>query len=293
MSGLLLGATGQVGHELRKSLAIHLDLHAPDRGTLDLTDLDAVKRCLDHYRPQWVINAAAYTAVDQAETDTATAFRLNAELPSCLARYCAEHGALLTHYSSDYVYPGDGIRPWTEESPTDPLSRYGQSKLAGDEAVLASGCAAQIFRTSWVYSARGGNFMKTMLRLGRERSSLSIVDDQVGAPTPARLIADVTLHAWQVYRSRPELTGLYHLAPRGFVSWYDFAREIFRLARLHGLPLMLCDDQLSRMATKDYPTPAKRPPNSRLSVSRLENAFDISLPDWRGQLSLTMKDYLR
>ncbi|MBY5928661.1 dTDP-4-dehydrorhamnose reductase [Halomonas sp. DP8Y7-1] len=293
MSVVLLGASGQVGHELRKALAIHADVQAPSRPELDLADIDQVRAYLSHYHPQWVINAAAYTAVDKAESETELAFRLNAGLPACLAKYCAERDILLTHYSSDYVYPGDGEHSWKEDSPTGPLSYYGQSKLAGDKAVQASGCASQIFRTSWVYSARGNNFMKTMLRLGRERKSLSVVDDQVGSPTPARLIADMTVWAWQRYLDDQELTGMFHLAPRGEVSWYGFAREIFRLAREANIPLAIDEAALVPLATSEYPTAATRPSNSRLCLRRTESTFGVRLPHWKEQLALTLTDYLK
>jgi len=292
MSTLLLGVNGQVGHELRRALAIHGALLAPPRTQLDLTDLAAVDDFLHRHQPDTIVNAAAYTAVDKAESETALARRLNTELPDLLARYSADHEAVLVHYSSDYVYPGGGDQPWHEDSPTGPLSIYGQSKLDGDEAIVRRGCSHLIFRTSWVYSARGSNFLKTMLRLGGERDSLAIVADQVGAPTPARLIADVSAHALRRYREAAELGGLYHLAPRGVTSWHGFACEIFRQARHAGMALAIDPERVSAIASDDYPTPATRPLNSRLGLSRLESAFALELPDWQSQLSLTLHDLL-
>ncbi|WP_251978363.1 dTDP-4-dehydrorhamnose reductase [Salinicola avicenniae] len=287
MTILILGGNGQVGFELQRSLAPLGEVIAPDRRSLDLGDPAAVVRALDRWQPTRIVNAAAWTAVDAAENEREAAFRLNAELPAQLADYCASHGGQLIHYSSDYVYPGDGKQAWQETSATGPLSAYGESKLAGDEAVMASGAEALVFRTSWVYSARGGNFMKTMLRLAREREALNIVGDQIGAPTPARLIAEVTLLALR--QSLP--SGLYHLAPRGETSWHGFAQAIFRQARAAGEPLKVDPERVAAIPTSDYPTPATRPLNSRLALARLEQALGITLPGWESQLALTLAEW--
>ncbi|WP_110648376.1 dTDP-4-dehydrorhamnose reductase [Salinicola peritrichatus] len=292
MSILILGGNGQVGFELRRSLACLGEIIAPGRERLDLTDAAAVARVLDRTRPAIIANAAAWTAVDAAETSRDEAFRLNAELPAQLADHAATHGALLVHYSSDYVYPGDGETPWQETSPTAPLSVYGASKLAGDEAVLATDPEALILRTSWVYAARGRNFLNTMLRLGREREALRIVADQIGAPTPARLIAEVTLLALKARRDARLAPGLYHLAPRGETGWHGFAKAIFSHARALGECLAIRDEQLTPIASRDYPTPARRPLNSRLALDKLERGLDITLPDWESQLQLTLGERL-
>ncbi|OLO03623.1 dTDP-4-dehydrorhamnose reductase [Salinicola socius] len=292
MSMLILGGNGQVGFELQRALAPLGPCVAPGRQSLDLQDAAAVARLLDEHRPSLIANAAAWTAVDAAETARDEAFRLNAELPAQLADYCASHGARLVHYSSDYVYPGDGDIAWQESSSSGPLSAYGESKLAGDEAILASGAEALIFRTSWVYSARGHNFMKTMLRLAREREALSIVGDQIGAPTPARLIAEVTLLAVKQQTEGRLASGLYHLAPRGETSWHGFAQAIFQHAEVLGETLRVRPDQVASIATANYPTPAHRPLNSRLSLEKVEQALGITLPDWQSQLQLTLAELL-
>lgn len=292
MTILILGGNGQVGFELQRALAPLGECVAPGRQTLDLMDAAAVARALDEIQPTLIANAAAWTAVDAAETEREGACRLNAELPAQLADYCASHSARLVHYSSDYVYPGDGDAPWQESSTTGPLSVYGESKLAGDEAVLASGADALIFRTSWVYGARGNNFMKTMLRLGREREALSIVGDQIGAPTPARLIAEVTLLALKARMDDRLAAGLYHLAPRGETSWHGFAQSIFRHAQALGETLRIHPDQVASIPTESYPTPARRPLNSRMALEKLEQALGITLPDWESQLQLTLEELL-
>ena len=292
MSILILGGSGQVGFELQRALAPLGNCIAPGRRTLDLQDAAAVVRLLDELRPTLIVNAAAWTAVDAAEKARDEAFRLNAALPAQLADYCASHSATLVHYSSDYVYPGDGDTAWRETSETGPLSVYGKSKLAGDEAVLASGADALIFRTSWVYSARGHNFMKTMLRLAREREALRIVGDQIGAPTPARLIAEVTLLAVKQRGEGRLEPGLYHLAPRGETNWHGFAQAIFRHAEALGETLQVKPDQVVSIATANYPTPARRPLNSRLSLEKVEQALGITLPNWESQLQLTLAELL-
>jgi len=288
MNILLLGKTGQVGFELHRTLSPLGTITAPGRAELDLTSKQAVADYLKAHNPELIVNAAAYTAVDAAEKHQQEAFRLNAGLPEQLATFAAEQGALLVHYSSDYVYPGDGDQPWQETSATGPLSVYGASKLAGDQGIQQSGCDHFIFRTSWVYSARGNNFMKTMLRLAKSKTELNIVSDQIGAPTPARLIAQITNMA--IHSKIP--CGLYHLAPTGETSWQGFAQEIFRLAREQGEELTMGPENAHPIPTSDYPTPAKRPLNSRMDLSKLETALNIQLPDWQSQLALTLAEYL-
>lgn len=279
MNILLLGASGQVGFELNRACAILGNITALERSQLDLMHSQAVDKFLQTSKPGLILNAAAWTAVDAAEEKRAEAKRLNADLPAQLAEYAAANNAKLVHYSTDYVYPGNGEARWHETSPTAPLNYYGETKLAGDNAIKASGADHLIFRTSWVYSARGNNFMKTMLRLANTKPELSIVADQIGTPTPARLIAQVT--ALAVHNQLAK--GFYHLTTQGETSWYGFAEEIFRLARQ--------DIKLNPIPTSDYPTPAKRPLNSRLAVSKLEKALNIQLPDWQSQLALTLSEY--
>lgn len=290
MKMLLLGGSGQVGFELLRSLAPLGSLIAPARVQVDLADPGSVAAFLRDTRPELIVNAAAWTAVDAAEEQRDAAFRMNAQLPQQLADFAAKAGIPLIHYSSDYVYPGDGDTPWQEESPTGPLSAYGESKLAGDQAIAASGARHLIFRTSWIYSARGNNFLRTMLRLGRDRDRLNVVNDQIGAPTPARLIAEITALALYRHRTGRAVEGLYHLAPRGETSWHGFACEIFRRASEFGIPLQLGPAQVAAIPSSDYPTPARRPGNSRLCVDRLEADLDIELPHWEPQLLLTLRE---
>jgi len=276
----LLGKTGQVGFELQRTLSPLGTITAPSREELDLLDHTAVTNYLANTKPGLIVNAAAWTAVDAAEDRHMEAERLNAGLPKQLAEYAGANKVRLVHYSTDYVYPGSGEARWRESSPTGPLSHYGKTKLQGDRAIEQSGADYLIFRTSWVYSARGNNFMKTMLRLAQSKTELNIVADQVGAPTPARLIAQVTSLAIHSRRAK----GLYHLAPRGETSWQGFAREIFHLAGFN--------ITANSIPTSDYPTPAQRPLNSRMDVNKLEQALCIQLPDWQSQLALTLSEYL-
>ncbi|WP_447955895.1 dTDP-4-dehydrorhamnose reductase [Vreelandella sp. EE7] len=294
MKILITGGNGQVGSELKRQLATLGEVLAPTRTILDLAEPCAVNSYLAKHQPDVIVNAAAYTAVDNAESDQAMATRLNATLPQQLAEHCAANNAMLIHYSSDYVYTGKGSSPWQEGDATGPCNVYGETKLAGDEAITDSGCRHLIFRTSWVYSAFGKSFLATMLRLGGERSNLSIIDDQIGAPTPARLIALVTQQAltkWIGEHGSHSLpSGVYHLAPRGETSWHGFACEIFRVASNLGLPLAISPEGVSSIPTAEYPTPAARPLNSRLAVSKLERALGIELPEWQNQLALTVEE---
>lgn len=290
---LVTGGNGQVGFELCRALAPFGRLLAPGREALDLADAAAVDAWLGEHQPDLVVNAAAYTAVDKAEAEPALARRLNAGLPAQLAAYCARRGKWLVHYSSDYVYSGEGDAPWQENAATAPVNTYGETKRDGDAAVLQSGCAHLILRTSWVYSASGGNFVNTMLRLGREREALSVVADQLGTPTPARLIAQLTalaLAPWPRTKAAALASGVYHLAPRGEASWHAVAVAAFRHAARLGMPLAITPQAVAAIPTADYPTPARRPLNSRLDVTRLERALGIALPDWESQLALTVEE---
>ena len=286
MKILLLGKNGQVGWELQRALAPVGTVVALDRGGADglhgdLEDLDGIDRTVRSLAPDVIVNAAAYTAVDKAETDVERAQRINAEAPGVLARAAATVGALLVHYSTDYVFDGGGDTPWRENAPTAPLSVYGRSKLAGEEAIRAAGCRHLILRTSWVYAARGGNFARTMLRLAAERDALTVIDDQVGAPTGADLLADVTAHALRSAMAQPGLAGLYHCAAAGETSWYGYARFVIEAARAAGQPVRVAPDAIRPIPTRAYPTAAQRPLNSRLATHKLQQAFGFVLPPWQ------------
>ncbi|MBU3005729.1 dTDP-4-dehydrorhamnose reductase [Paraglaciecola arctica] len=289
---LVTGGSGQVGYELCRALSAFGSILAPSRDELDLSDANAVDVYLAKHQPDLIVNPAAWTAVDAAETHQNEATRLNTALPAQLAKYADKHNAYLVHYSTDYVYAGTGDKPWLESDTPAPLSVYGQTKLAGDQAVVHHCKNHLIFRTSWVYADRGNNFLKTMLKLGEQRDSLNIVNDQFGAPTNARMIAQVT--ALAIYRkllNQPIESGVYHLVNNGVTNWYGFAEAIFKQARLNNLPLKL--DKLGGISTAEFPTPAARPANSRLNVSKLENALGIKLPNWQQQLEYTLNSYLK
>lgn len=292
---LVLGGNGQVGCELQRTLAPLGEVMAPGREILDLEEAAAVADYLVEQRPDIVVNAAAWTNVDGAEAleNQQAVTRLNEYLPAQLAGYAARFCIPLVHYSSDYVYDGEGNTPRSEEAPTSPCSCYGDSKLAGERAVLDSGARHLVLRTSWVYGSRGVNFMNTMLRLGQERETLRVVDDQVGAPTTARLIAEVTLLALQALLQDRMAPGLYHLASRGETSWHGFACDIFRQALAKGVALEIAPERVAPIPTSDYPTPAVRPLNSRLDVSRIERALSVRMPDWRSQLALALEERLK
>jgi dTDP-4-dehydrorhamnose reductase len=246
----------------------------------DLSQPERVAQTVRDWRPDVIVNAAAHTAVDKAESEVGLARTLNAAAPAALAQAAAETGAWLVHYSTDYVFDGTGDRPWQEGDATGPLSVYGQTKLDGEQAVVASGCQHLIFRTSWVYAARGGNFAKTMLRLAGERERLTVIDDQHGAPTGADLIADVTAHAIRAVRQQPQLAGLYHLVAGGETSWHGYASHVIAQARQLHPELALKVQEIAPVPTSAFPTPAQRPLNSRLATQRLQNAFGLHLPHW-------------
>lgn len=289
MKILLLGKDGQVGWQLQRSLAPHGMVVACGRAECDLADLHQVRAVVRETAPQVIVNAAAYTAVDKAESESGLAHRINAEAPAILAEEASRCGSLLVHYSTDYVFNGEKAIAYVEDDATDPQSVYGLSKLGGEEAIRASSARAVIFRTSWVFGARGGNFVKTILRLARERENLSVVDDQVGSPTPAALIATVTGVALAMLRQGRVLEEgekrLYHLAAARPVSWCEFARTIVGLAgQKPGFNLKLAPAAIHAIPSSDYPLPAQRPMNSRLDCSRLEADFGLQMPDWQPYL---------
>lgn len=289
MKILLLGRDGQVGWQLQRSLAPHGYVVAYSRSEADLSDLEGLRRLVCGAKPDVIVNAAAYTAVDKAESEKDLAFRINAEAPGVLAEETAKLGSLLVHYSTDYVFDGEKATAYSETDQASPQSVYGSSKLAGERAISKIGCKALIFRTSWVFGARGGNFVKTILRLAAERDSLTVVDDQFGSPTPAALIATVTGVALAMLRQgramSPGEQRLYHLAASRPVSWCEFARTIVVEAEGRGdFNLKLGAAEIHAIPTSGYPTPAKRPRNSRLDCHKLERDFGLIMPDWQPYL---------
>lgn len=290
---LLLGKNGQVGWELQRSLAplgkvIALDRTSQEGLCGDISDLDGLRHTIELIKPDILINAAGYTAVDQAQRKPEMAAQLNHHAPALMAELMKAQSGCLVHYSTDYVFDGSGNQPWKETDSTGPLNVYGATKLAGEQAIQASGCAHLIFRTSWVYASRGNNFAKTMLRLAKERETLNVINDQLGAPTGAELIADVTSLALRQWQDQPATAGLYHLAAQGETSWYDYAQYVFDWARSQGLPLAL--QSVSPIPSEDYPVPAIRPKNSRLDCQKLETTFNLQLPDWKQGVERMMSE---
>lgn len=288
MKVLLLGKNGQVGWELQRSLAplgelVALDRHSTleDGGCGDLNNLDGLRETVARLRPDVIVNAAAHTAVDKAEGEPELAHALNADVPGALAEAAHAVGALLVHYSTDYVFDGSGTAPWTEGAATGPLSVYGQTKLEGERLIAAVGPRHLIFRTSWVYAARGGNFAKTMLRLAQERERLTVIDDQFGAPTGAELIADVTAHAIRQTLRDDACCGTYHLAAAGETTWNGYARFVLETARALKPDLAIKAQDVAPVPTSAFPTPARRPLNSRLDTSLLRSTFGLNLPHWQ------------
>ena len=281
MKIVLLGKDGQVGWELQRALAPLGDVVAFGHGDGDLREPEALAAAVRTVAPQWIVNAAAYTGVDRAETEAELATLVNATAVGALARTARDLDAWLVHYSSDYVFDGSGTRPWREGDPTAPLGTYGRSKLGGDELVRASGCRHLILRTSWVFAARGANFVRTILRLARERDALRVVADQIGAPTGAELVADVTAHAIRRASGAPQLGGTYHVAAAGEASWHAVARRAIARARERGAPVRVADDAIEAIPSAAYPLPARRPLNSRLDTSKLRTAFALTLPPWQ------------
>lgn len=286
MKILLLGRNGQVGWELARSLAPLGEVVAPDWGTpegqwADLSQPEVLASGVREVAPQVIVNAAAYTAVDRAESEPTLAHAVNATAPAALAREAKAAGAWLLHYSTDYVFDGSGTTPWTEDSSTGPLNIYGRSKLDGETSIRESGCRYLIFRTSWVYAARGENFAKTMLRLARERDRLSVVNDQIGAPTGAELVADVSAHALRAALQRPDVMGIYHVAATGETSWHGYAQHVIELARAAGQPIRVAPQAIEPVPSSAFQTAAARPHNSRLDTGKLRSTFGLAMPAWQ------------
>ncbi len=278
---LIIGKNGQVGWELQRTLACLGKITALDYPEIDLANADHLRATLREHRADIIVNAAAYTAVDQAETDITQAMAINGKAPAILAEEAKKTGAMLVHYSTDYVYDGTGEAAFTESSPTAPLSVYGRTKLAGDEAIQAIGCRHLIYRTSWVYGMRGKNFLLTMLRLAQEREELRVVADQIGAPTWSRLIAEATALA---LAGKGEVQGLFHLTSHGATSWHGFTEAILELSQHQRTR----QPRLTGIPTEEYPLPAPRPRNSRLSCEKLQHEAGIALPHWRDALALCL-----
>ena len=286
MKILLLGKNGQVGWELQRALAplgevVALDFDSPGPLTADFSQPESLAATVRAVAPQIIVNAAAHTAVDRCESEPEFARTLNATSPAVLAREAAALGAWLMHYSTDYVFDGSGSTPWQEDSPTGPLSVYGATKLEGEDAIRASGCQHLIFRTSWIYAARGGNFAKTMLKLAKERDKLTVIDDQIGSPTGADLLADLTAHALRAAMARPGLAGTYHAVAGGETSWHGYARHVIEFARAAGQPIKVAPENIVAVPTSAFPTPAKRPGNSRMNTEKLRSSFGLALPSWQ------------
>jgi len=295
MKILLFGKNGQVGWELQRSLAPLGELIALDRQSVNglsggLSDTEALRSTIRKAAPDFIVNAAAYNSVDRAEAEHELADLVNAQAVDVMAQEARRCNALLVHYSTDYVFNGCGSTPWREADVAVPVNRYGISKLSGEQAILASGCRHLIFRTSWVYSARGHNFAKTMLRLAKERETLNVVDDQIGAPTGAELIADVTAQAIHQTIRHPALEGLYHLTSAGEVSWYEYACHVIDYSRSQGEVFAV--KTINPVDTAAYPTPARRPLNSRLNTQKLCENFSLHLPDWRSGVTRMLREVL-
>ena len=275
---LLIGGNGQVGRELQRSLAPLGEIVVVARASLDLTDAATIRETIRNLRPDIVVNAAAYTAVDQAEQEPDLAMAVNGTAPGIMAEEAKKIGALLVHYSTDYVFDGTKDSPYLEDDEPNPLSVYGKTKLAGERTIVATGCRHLIFRTCWVYGLSGKNFLRTMQRLGRERDEIKVVADQIGAPTWSRMIAEATALALR----GPAPDGIYHLSCAGATSWHGFAAAILAAQGWHG--------KLAAIPASDYPLPARRPANSRLDNSKLARLLNLALPAWQSALALCLAD---
>ncbi len=297
MKILLLGKNGQVGWELQRSLAPLGDLVALDSHSQmycgDLSNLAGLMQTVRDIRPDVIVNAAAYTAVDKAESEPVLAHVINALAPSVLAQEAKISGAWLVHFSTDYVFDGSGNQPWLENDVTGPLNVYGASKLAGEQAIMATACNHLIFRTSWVYGSHGNNFAKKMLKRSQQHDSLKVVDDQIGAPTGADLLADVTAHAICTALNQPNVSGLYHLVACGETSWYEYAKFVIEFARQAGEDVKVTQTAIHPVSSGEFTAAAKRPLNSRLNTSKLLKTFNLHLPDWQSGVTRMLVEVLQ
>lgn len=296
MNILLLGKGGQVGWELQRSLSVLGQVTALDFDSQELcgdfANPEGVRDTVRQLRPQVIVNAAAHTAVDKAESEPELARLLNATTPGLVAEEAARLGAWLVHYSTDYVFDGSGTRPWVETDTPAPLSVYGATKLEGEQRIQQSGCQHLILRTSWVYAARGGNFAKTMLRLGQERERLTVIDDQWGAPTGADLLADVTAHAIRHLQHRPQDGGLYHCVAAGETTWHSYAKFVLEHASKAQQAIKIIAKEVAPVPTSAFPTPATRPHNSRLATAKLQTTFGLQLPHWQTGVARMLAEIL-
>jgi dTDP-4-dehydrorhamnose reductase len=296
MNILLLGKNGQVGWELQRSLALLGPVTALDFDSTehcgDFAQPEAIADTVRALRPDVIVNAAAHTAVDKAEAEADFARLLNATTPGVLAVEAARLGALLVHYSTDYVFDGSGNQPWVETDVPAPLSVYGRTKLEGEQLIQQSGAQHLMLRTSWVFAARGGNFAKTMLRLAQERERLTVIDDQWGAPTGADLLADVTAHAIRHLAQRPQDGGLYHCVAAGETTWHQYAQAVLALATQLQPAMAFKANEVAPVPTSAFPTPAQRPHNSRLNTARLQATFCLKLPHWRDGVARMLAEIL-
>ncbi len=296
MNIVLFGCSGQVGWELQRSLAVLGHVTALDHDSTthcgDFGNSAGIADTVRALRPDVIVNAAAHTAVDKAESEPDLARQLNATAPGVLANEAARLGAWLVHYSTDYVFDGSGTRPWTETDTPAPLSVYGRTKLEGERLIAASGCKHLVLRTSWVYAARGGNFAKTMLRLAQERERLTVIDDQWGAPTGAELLADVTAHAIRHLQAHPQDAGLYHLAAAGETNWNLYAKYVLAQSRQTQAAIKIKATEVAPVPTSAFPTPAVRPHNSRLDTRKLQATFGLTLPPWQQGVARMLAEIL-
>ena len=296
MNILLFGKGGQVGWELQRSLAVLGNVTALDHDSTDhcgdFANPEGIAATVRALKPDVIVNAAAHTAVDKAESEPELARLLNATTPGVLAREAAALGAWLVHYSTDYVFDGSGTRPWVETDTPAPLSVYGRTKLEGEQLIQQSGAKHLIMRTSWVYAARGGNFAKTMLRLAQERERLTVIDDQWGAPTGAELLADVTAHAIRHLQQRPQDAGLYHLVAGGEVTWNGYAKFVIEHASKAQSAIKIVAKEVAPVPTSAFPTPAVRPHNSRLNTSKLQTTFGLQMPHWQAGVARMLAEIL-
>jgi dTDP-4-dehydrorhamnose reductase len=296
MKILLFGKCGQVGWELQRALACVGEVVALDSESTDLhadfSRPDGLANTVQLVRPDVIVNAAAYTAVDKAETEQVLARTVNALAPGVLANVAARLGSTLVHYSTDYVFDGSGNTARQEDAPTGPLSVYGRTKLEGEDLIRTSGCSHIILRTSWVYAARGTNFLRTMLRLAAEKDRLAVIDDQIGAPTGAALLADVTAHVVRLMEARPALSGTYHAVAAGETSWHRYACHVIEYARSRGYPIRVAKENIEPIPAIARPTPARRPQNSRLATGKLRSTFGLTLPRWEASVERTLAEIL-
>ena len=286
-----------MGWELQRALAplgevIALDFDSPGALQADFSKPEALAQTVRTVAPEIIVNAAAHTAVDKAESEPELARLINATAVGVLAKEAAARKAWLVHYSTDYVFNGEGQTPWVEDSPTAPLSVYGQTKLEGEQLIRDSGCQHLLMRTSWVFGARGGNFAKTMLRLANERDHLTVINDQFGAPTGADLLADLTAHMLRTALTQPSVQGTYHAVAGGETTWHAYAQHVIEFARAAGQPIKVAPDAVRPMPTSSFPTPAKRPLNSRMNTNKLALTFGLNLPHWQAGVDRMLTEFL-